>query len=350
MDSAYMIFSAFIIGHAVSRLVFGHLTIAGSWVGVWTKSGDPLAVEVVFKEHGGLTGYFGSDGLQVAGIPFSEVTFNPPSVHFVLKGDATTAIFDGKIHDGEVNGTFTEGASKGKFLLKRAPRQESLVKSRDVVFRNRNVSLAGSLIQPVTKGSHPAIVFLHGSGPEGRWANRYLAESFAKAGFAALVYDKRGVGQSTGDWRKADFEDLASDALAGIRFLRAQVGVDPKHIGIYGHSQGGTLAPLVAEHDRRLAFLIGSAAGGIDLAKMEAYSVENSIGVRSLHPPEAEDAHRFVEEIVDVAYHRKGRETLDQMATTFKGRTWYFDPPPSRGGCFRERNPYNREERGRSVT
>jgi dipeptidyl aminopeptidase/acylaminoacyl peptidase len=169
---------------------------------------------------------------------------------------------------------------------------------------------------------------LHGSGAEGRWASRYLAQKFARGGFAALTFDKRGVGASKGDWRTAGFEDLADDAVAGIRWLQSQPEVDPARIGIYGHSQGGTITPLVARRAGALAFVIAAAASGLDPAETEIYSIENSIGVPGLPPNERADAKSFVREIVDVAYHGKSRTTLDKMIVQFRGRSWYFDPPP----------------------
>jgi hypothetical protein len=76
-----------------------------------------------------------------------------------------------------------------------APRQEN------VRFTSGSVSLAGTLVSPRGRGPFPAIVFIHGSGPDSRENYRGQAVWFARQGFAALIYDKRGVGVSTGDWR-----------------------------------------------------------------------------------------------------------------------------------------------------
>lgn len=310
---------------------FASDSLSGYWTGTWTKSGDPLAVAVTFA-HGatGFSGEFSSDDLQATGIPFSEITFTPPKVHFVLKGDTTTAVFDGEIHDDEFAGTFIDGKDKGEFRLKHIPHAKRGAQplAHDVLFKNGDDTIAGSLLTPAGQGQHAAILFLHGSGAEGRFASRYLAEKFAAAGFVALITDKRGVGASTGDWKTAGFDDLAADAVAGIRFLQAQPEVDPKRIGIYGHSQGGTIAPLVANKAGDLAFVIGSAASGVTPAETEIYSLENSLGVKTLPPKEAADARAFVRAIVDVAYNGKPRATLDALAKRFKGRAWYFDPPP----------------------
>jgi hypothetical protein len=303
--------------------------LAGTWTGTWTKDGDALVVTVTFDQsQQGVSGFFDSDALQVSQIPFGATSYTPPHVHFVLAGDSTTSVFDGTLKGDLVEGSFTEAGTKGSFRLVRTHGTHAAVEAREVAFGNGKVTLAGTLLVPAGAGPHPAVLFLHGSGAEGRWANRYLAERFLGAGFAALITDKRGVSQSTGDWHTAGFEDLAEDGASGIRFLRSQPDIDGRKIGVYGHSQGGTLAPLVATRAGNVAFVIGSAAGGIDLADMEEYSVGNSIGVPALPPDEAADAKSFVRAIVDVGYRGRSRGELDLLAARFKGRAWYFDPPP----------------------
>ena len=303
--------------------------LAGSWKGTWTKDGDALPVTVKIEStNKGYSGSFDSDALQVAGIPFSEVTEKNGKVHILLKGDETATVFDGDLAGDALGGAFTEGDTKGTFALTRAALPTAAIGMREVTYRNGDVTLAGTLLLPAPPGRHPAVLFLHGSGPEGRWANRWLAQKFAEAGIVALISDKRGVGRSTGDWNKVGFDDLADDAVAGIRALQSQPEVDPSRVGTYGHSQGGTISPLVAERAGDIAFVVASAPGGVSPADMETYSVENSIGVPSLPPAEAKAAKEFVHAIVDVGYRGTPRDELDRVSAKYKTRAWYFDPPP----------------------
>jgi len=302
--------------------------LEGHWSGTWTKAGDALGVTVEFsKANNGYAGTFDSDALQVAAIPFAELTLAGDNVRFTLRGDATTTQFEGRLSGDMLSGTFTEGAVNGTFTLARAAPPPA-VATRNVTFANGPVTLAGELLLPTTPGRHPAIIFLHGSGGEGRWASRYLARKFASKGFVALTYDKRGVGASKGDWHTADFEDLAGDAAAGLRLLSAEPSVDVARIGVYGHSQGATIAPLVAARHGTLAFVIASAASGVSPADCEIYSIENAIGVSNLSPTEQADAKVFVKTIVDVAYQGAPRAKLDEVVKRFRGRTWFFEPPP----------------------
>jgi fermentation-respiration switch protein FrsA (DUF1100 family) len=71
-------------------------------------------------------------------------------------------------------------------------------REQEVRFHNGAVALAGSVLVPTGPGPHPGVVMAHGAGPQDREGYRPLADLFARHGIAALVYDKRGSGQSTG--------------------------------------------------------------------------------------------------------------------------------------------------------
>jgi hypothetical protein len=180
------------------------------------------------------------DALQRTGIPFSEVRYVAPDLHFVIAGDGADAdtVFDGSVKGDLIEGRFLDGTAKGTFRLSRETNVIPAAARGNANFRNGAVKLSGSLLLPKSPGPYPAILFLHASGPESRWPNHYLAERFVRAGIAALIYDKWGTGQSTGDWKKAGFEDLVTDALAGIHFQQMLPEINRNKIGIFGHSQG----------------------------------------------------------------------------------------------------------------
>jgi acetyl esterase/lipase len=97
-------------------------------------------------------------------------------------------------------------------------------------------------------GSFPAVVMLHGSGADTRdvfWRTGD-AEVFLRAGLAVFIYDKRGTGESGGDWQAATIEDLAGDALAAVRLQRGRANIKADQVGIFGVSQGGRLTPVIA--------------------------------------------------------------------------------------------------------
>jgi pimeloyl-ACP methyl ester carboxylesterase len=139
----------------------------------------------------------------------------------------------------------------------------------DVVFRNGDAKLSGTLIVPASDGPRPAIVLLHGSGPLTRYSFGPYPQFFASLGFAVLIYDKRGTGASSGTRVDASTgramapqyypEDLVNDALAAFRLLRERPDIDPERIGFWGSSEGGMLATQVAARSSDVMFAIDSS-------------------------------------------------------------------------------------------
>lgn len=302
---------------------------SGIWVGRWERDGSTLDVEVVIARSGpGYTGTFSSAQLRVVGIPFENIRYDAPRISWSLVGDATTSLFDGTLQDNMLTGRFREGDAVGTFRLTRGAPATAVIQEQEIGFRNGTVRLSGSVIWPMGMGPFPGIVLLHGSGPEGRWASRYLATEFARNGIAVLIYDKRGVGASTGDWRRAGFAELVSDASAAVEALRTWPGIDPAMVGIHGHSQGGTISPWVASENPHVAFVIGSAASGVSMTELETYSLGNAIGVSHIPESNRPQAERFIEAIVVTAYNDSPRKQLESVWQAVRDQPWAFKPPP----------------------
>ena len=115
------------------------------------------------------------------------------------------------------------------------------------------------------------MVLVAGSGPNtrdepilGHQIFLVLADHLTRHGIAVLRYDKRGVGQSTGDYQTATTQDFAADAEAAVAYLRGHPGIDPSHVGMIGHSEGGEIVPMVAAGDPKTAFIVMMAGPGVD--------------------------------------------------------------------------------------
>lgn len=121
------------------------------------------------------------------------------------------------------------------------------------------VSLSGVLTLPSGAGLHPAVVLLSGL----REGERALTEHLVNAGVAVLTFDARGSGKSFGTLLLWNPDTTADDALAWIRWLGTRPGIDPKRIGLVGHSQGGVAAGIAAGREpERIAFVVLLAAVG----------------------------------------------------------------------------------------
>jgi pimeloyl-ACP methyl ester carboxylesterase len=171
------------------------------------------------------------------------------------------------------------GAAEPALNRPQTPHPPFPYRSEPVVFDNTkaHVSLAGTLTLPPGKGPFPAVVLIAGSGPHGRdeliFGHRpflVLADYLTRHGIAVLRYDKRGIGESTGDYATATSLDFAQDADAAVTWLAGQPGIDPRQVGLIGHSEGGLIAPMVAARDPSVAFLVLLAGPGVDGARVLA--------------------------------------------------------------------------------
>ena len=148
---------------------------------------------------------------------------------------------------------------------------------RELRWANGDIELVGVLLLPSGPGPHPAAVIVHGSGDADRshpWA-RDVAAVLVEQGVAVLVPDKRGCGASRGSWRRADFEDLAADALAGARALAEAPEIDGR-VGLVGLSQGGHVVSVAAAQDPSLAFVVDVSGGAVSMAETVAWEVERA--------------------------------------------------------------------------
>ena len=146
-----------------------------------------------------------------------------------------------------------------------------LWRQEEVSFSGSGAVLSGTLYLPSSPGPHPALVFVHGSGPQTRLDNWSMADRFARAGIACLSFDKRGTGKSTGDWEQADFDVLADDVLAAVERLRARPEIQGDQIGLWGVSQAGWVIPLAANKSDHVAFCIPVSGGAVSPAEQELW-------------------------------------------------------------------------------
>ncbi len=144
----------------------------------------------------------------------------------------------------------------------------------EVEFYSGAIKLSGTLALPLSPSPHPAVVLVHGSGPEPRKFNLIDAKRYASQGIAALAYDKRGVELSDGNWLQADYNALAGDVLAGVTFLSKHPAINPQQVGILGTSEGGWVVGLAASRSKQVAYVIFISAAGMTPAQQESYRRE----------------------------------------------------------------------------
>lgn len=151
----------------------------------------------------------------------------------------------------------------------------------EISFRNeeQGFDLGGMLFMPSGDGPFPAAVIIHGSGTSRRDNGWYLTltDYLQRNGIAVLLPDKRGSEQSAGDWRTADFHDLATDTEAAIEFLENQQLVTVDRVGVIGMSQGGWVAPIVASNANNLAFVVSMVGSAVTPTKQLLYEENHNL-------------------------------------------------------------------------
>jgi alpha-beta hydrolase superfamily lysophospholipase len=260
----------------------------GVWEGVLGVGAIPLHLTLhVRTGAGGTAAWLDSPDQLVYGLAVDSIQRDGASVHFALT--APLASFAGvwSADQQSLAGQWTQGGNAAPLRFTRRPpgaqpaaslRPQTPVKpypyrEQQVAFDNvaAHARLAGTLTLPPGDGPFPAVVLVAGSGPNtrdepifGHQIFLVLADHLTRQGIAVLRYDKRGTGQSTGDYAKATTMDFAADVEAAMAFLRSRKDIDPRHVGLIGHSEGGLIVPIVAARDPQTAFIVMMAGPGVD--------------------------------------------------------------------------------------
>lgn len=129
-----------------------------------------------------------------------------------------------------------------------------------VFVRSGPDDIASTLLLPASGGPFGAVVSISGSQDGLSPPDGALPRKLVTRGIAVLMLGKKGVGASSGDWRRETYTDRAANVQAAIDWLARRPDIDPARIGLYGHSQGGYIATVVAAHGRGLKFAVLAAA------------------------------------------------------------------------------------------
>jgi pimeloyl-ACP methyl ester carboxylesterase len=256
--------------------------ITGKWVGNLSISG--MNMRVVFninKTDNGYNSSMDSPDQGAFGIPASKTGFDGSTLS--IEVSTIGLLFEGDYKTDSITGTFKQSNISFPLTIKRSTEERKLsrpqepkppfpYRSEDVTFENKNagVTLAGTLTMPEKGGNFTAVILITGSGPQNRDEELMghkpflvIADHLTRNGIAVLRYDDRGTAQSTGDFKTATTADFATDVESTIAFLKTRKEINPKKIGLMGHSEGGVIAPMVAARSKDVAFIVMLAGTGI---------------------------------------------------------------------------------------
>ena len=279
--------------------------IDGAWLGTLDTGAIKLRVVVhIVNTADGLTATMDSPDQGAAGIPVSSVTRNGATLKLAI--GAVGATYEGAINQGldAIAGTFTQNGASLPLTLKRVkdgaipepkrpqnPAKPYPYGEEDVVYDNppAGIRLAATFTIPRGRGPFPAVLLIAGSGPNDRDESvmghkpfLVLSDYLTRQGIAVLRADKRGIGKSGGNLAVATTADFATDAEAGVAWLKTRKEVDPRNIGLIGHSEGGEVAPMVAARNRDVAFIVmlaGSAVRGDEILPAQVMAGNEAAGM-----------------------------------------------------------------------
>ncbi len=258
--------------------------ITGQWNGVLKVQG--IQLKLIFnisKTENGLIATMDSPDQGAKGIPTTATTFENSTLKITIANAKIE--YEGVLRNDQIiAGTFKQNGQvfplnlskekieKEKLIRPQEPTKPYPYFSEDITFENKSagITLAGTLTLPKKEGVFPVVILISGSGPQNRDEELLghkpflvISDYLTKNGIAVLRFDDRGTAESKGDFKTATTSDFSTDVEASITYLKTRKEINPKKIGLIGHSEGGIIAPMIASKSKDVNFIILLAGPGI---------------------------------------------------------------------------------------
>jgi pimeloyl-ACP methyl ester carboxylesterase len=257
-------------------------TVVGKWLGTLVDEGAEVrfGFEISQAKGGSYTAVLYVVD-QAGSAPWTSVTVKGDRLRLELE---SAFAYEGTLQpDGNtIVGNWIQGRAYPLVMTRvevipervapQTPKRPFPYREEEVAYDNpaAGIRIAGTLSMPNGHGPFPAVLLIGGSGHTDRDESvgihrpfLVLADYLTRQGIAVLRVDKRGVGETTGTWDGSGVEEFASDALAGVAYLHSRPEVDAANVGLIGHSEGGTVAPMAAVRTPDVAFLVLLGAPGL---------------------------------------------------------------------------------------
>jgi uncharacterized protein len=309
-------------------------TAEGTWQGAIEANGMRyrLQLHISHDAQGHLVATMDSIDQGINGFHASQATESDSQIHLELPTVRST--YDGTINSvrNSMTGTWRQNGEPTELTFHRSdqilelrrpqnPKKPYPYEEEELTFTNAKAgtTLAATLTMPRGAGPFPAAILLAGSGPldrdeadGGHKPFLVLADHLTRKGIAVLRYDKRGIGKSIGSYDDATTADFASDAEAAVAFLQTRKGINPKKIGIIGHSEGGIIASMIAARSANvdwIAVLAGPATKGEETLLIQSDLIARAAGMNNEQVAKSLD---FDRQSYNLVRHEKNRDELER--------------------------------------
>jgi pimeloyl-ACP methyl ester carboxylesterase len=174
------------------------------------------------------------------------------------------------------------------------------IPSHDVekfVFESGRFHVVGELRIPSGEGRHPLVIMVHGDGPAYKNSFLLLKQRFLRAGYATLIWDKPGFGQSTGELSRQRLRAERAEVLLGaIDRAKNHPRINSRRIGVWGISQAGYVIPLALAKTDDISFMIMVGCPGENGIRQTAYLIRRQLQFEGFSETEAKKAeNHFVQ-------------------------------------------------------
>ena len=255
--------------------------IAGTWSGVLSVPNTKLRIVFnITAQNSAYMSTMDSPDQGAFGLPTTRTTFTDNKLEIVAT--QLGLFYRGNFEGDSIVGTFNQGGLAFPLVLKRSEKPQSryyqtpqgpfpyISEQVTIVNDKDNISLGGTFTRPQKGGQFATVILVSGSGPNDRDETIFghkpflvLSDFLTRNGFAVVRYDKRGIGQSTGDYGKASITDFVRDAASVLEFMKSRKDVDKEHIYIIGHSEGSIIAAMMASQNSGIDGIVSMAGPGI---------------------------------------------------------------------------------------
>ncbi len=283
---------------------------------------DEILIEIE-RDSASFHVFFTSLAQNANRIPFQAVEVIGDSINFKLQSDFYTYSFKNKWIDNysKLQGALSVGSSTTPYTLEKEVLDNSKAPtSEEISFESNGVSLNGTIWYP-DNPRNAALVIVTSSGNSDRSASRAEVMLFAQMGIMAFHYDKRGTGNSEGDWNISTIEELSADDIKAIEYFSNKTGIPLKEIGIKGSSQGAVKIPYILNRLENLKYGIVVSCPGVTLLESDLnYWRNRNADVIGNEIDVATNVQRKVFEFIA---GKLSRTDLDQALDDEKPNSWF---------------------------